>query len=167
MRVRALLIAIVLATNVHHVRAETVVEQDRAAFIRELVHFVRTEGWRANLGNVCPSLGVSAEADCVFTQISVTDNHSVLNSHGFNVRASLNTEDEKIIVFHLTPEIGRFLLIDSVGDIKASVYRKPGTDYVRSPIQDAREAYENALAFWKRNLAALREMSSRSRGRVP
>jgi hypothetical protein len=51
--------------------------------------------------------------------------------------------------------------------LKETYYRAKGVDYTPLPVDDARRAFATEIAFWKDNLAQLKEMGeSRSpRGR--
>lgn len=132
------------------------------ATISEIVDFVRQYGWSANLGDVCAKLEVAHfNPDCRFLQISVQDDNAKGEPKGFNLPITASVEPPYLLIFHLGPLVGEFLIVSTKGDLVASYIRAKGRDYERVSNDEARSAFNRELSYWKTNLWRLIQAKGR------
>jgi hypothetical protein len=141
---------------------------DRAALVSELTTTVVRHGWPTDLGRMCVAMKLGPEADCKFTQISVSANEpGTVDNHGFNVPIGSAGPPTYVVIFHLGPRVGNFFVVSPQGELKASFYRAKGVDYTEVPIADARRAFDASVVFWSNNLQPLKDLIAGGNLRKP
>jgi hypothetical protein len=132
---------------------------DHAAIVSELTGIVTRHGWPTDLGRMCVAMKLGMEADCKFTQISVSANEpGTIDNYGFNVPLTNAGPAQYLVMFHLGPLVGDFFVVSLQGKLKASFYRAKGIDYTEVPIGDARRAFDASVVFWSKHLQPLKDL---------
>jgi hypothetical protein len=137
------------------------------ATLSEIIDFVRQHGWSANLGDVCAKFEVAKfSPDCRFLQISVQDDSVGGEPKGFNLPIITRGELPYVLIFHLGPLVGEFLIVSPKGDLIASYVRAKGRDYERISNDEARSAFNREVSYWKTNLWRLKQAKDADPNRV-
>jgi hypothetical protein len=130
---------------------------DRVALVSELTRIVVKHGWPTDLGRMCVAMKLGSEADCKFTQVSVSPSEpGTVDSYGFNVPLRSVGPAPYLIIFHLGPLVGDFFVVSPQGKLKASFYRAKGINYTEVPLLDARRAFDASMVFWRKNLQPIK-----------
>jgi hypothetical protein len=134
-------------------------KSDRALLVPQLTSVVVRHGWPTDLGRMCVAMKLGPEADCKFTQISVSPNEpGTIDNYGFNVPLGSADPSRYVVIFHLGPLVGDFFVVSPQGKLKASFYRAKGIDYTEVPLADARRAFDASMVFWRTHLQALKNL---------
>lgn len=129
------------------------------ASLSVLIEFVQDSGWRARLGPVCMKLGVGhLTPECIFKQISVEDDSGKAYPHGANVPVVSTKQIPYVLLFHLNPLIGEFLIVSPRAELIAIYVRSKGTDYQQISNEQGQRALNAELKFWSTNLDKIKAL---------
>jgi hypothetical protein len=132
---------------------------DRAPLVSQLTSIVVRHGWPTDLGRMCVAMKLGPEADCKFTQVSVSPSEpGTVDSYGFNVPFRSTGPAKYVVIFHLGPLVGDFFVVSPQGKLKAAFYRAKGIDYTDVPPADARRAFDASIVFWRTHLQSLKTL---------
>jgi tetratricopeptide (TPR) repeat protein len=155
---RALQLDSKLSTSVAGLQRLQQSQQDQShvpELFSKLIALAKQYGWIADLSRSCVAMQLNTETNCKFKQISVSVGApGQLNDYGFNVPAY---DADYVVLFHLTPLVGHFFVVNHTGEVQASYYRARGVDFTRIPTEETQTEFDQNISFWRSNLDRLRE----------
>lgn len=124
----------------------------------DVVQFVKRQGWRASLGDICAKFELPRGLDnCIFQQLSVQETEGRGDPRGLNVPASADAVPSYVVIFHLTPLVGEFFVVSTDGELLSAFLRFKGTDYNRVSNSDVRDEFNKDIAYWTKNFTRLKK----------
>jgi len=154
-------VATLIAFSFAPARAETAASdgQNAEASFSALIEFVQASGWRVNLQTVCGKLGVAhLTPECAFKQISVEAEAGRFFPHGFNVPVVPTGDVPYVLLFHLHPLVGEFLIVSPRAELISLHVRSKGSDYERVANELGQRVLEAELRFWTLNLDGVKAL---------
>lgn len=126
-----------------------------SASLSDVIAFVNLQGWIVDLGYLCHGLSLNeGTGKCLFRQIAVHSRGKKEEDHGFNVPID-QPSTRPLLVYHVTPLTGEFLLLSVDGRLVKALFRARGDGFSLMSDERAAQVLKAELAFWKSNLAEI------------